>query len=809
MNQLNKFRSTNLITGDEGKFLSYWLKRSIAQAQRIDIIVSFVMESGINLLIKDLEEAIERGTKVNILTGRYLNITEPQALYKLRDRFGDKINLRFYDDESRSFHPKAYIFHYKDSGEVYIGSSNISRGALTNSIEWNYRFSKDVNENDFNSTIAKFEDLFNNHSIEVTDEILRNYSKKWIKPKVLKQIEEDRPEVISIIEPRGVQIEALYALNKTREEGFDKALVVASTGIGKTYLAAFDSKEFDRILFIAHREEIIKQAAESFRIVHPGKSAGLFYSAKKEADKDAVFAMVNTIGKDEYLNKDYFKKDSFDYIVIDEFHHAVADSYRRVLEYFKPRFLLGLTATPERLDNEDVFALCDYNVAYEIRLKEAINRGELVPFNYYGVYDETVNYDTIDYRNGRYDERLLEEALQINTRADLILKHYRKYSSARALGFCTSKMHAEHMSKYFNENGISSAAVYSGEQGQQTKNREVALSKLTEGSLKVIFSVDMFNEGVDVPSIDMVMFLRPTQSPTVFMQQLGRGLRKFKGKERLQVIDFIGNYKKANLIPFLLSGKPFNKSEIINRPVVEYDYPEDCHIDFDLKVIDIFRKMSEVEASRREQIEGEFRRVKDYLGHRPTRTELFIHMDEQIYGLARQQANLNPFRDYLKFLDELDELNPEEKKLRNSLGSEFIKVVETTSMSKSYKMPILLAFYNNGKTKIEIDDQDIYESFENFYSKPSNAVDMTKDNSTRGFRSWGKNQYVGLAKRNPVHFLTRTHGDFFYINEAGNMCINREMKDIIKLEEFIEHYKDAIDYRTMQYYRTRFENKEQ
>ena len=246
------------------------------------------MESGINLLINDLEEAIERGTEVNILTGRYLNITEPQALYKLRDRFGDKINLRFYNDESRSFHPKAYIFHYKESGEVYIGSSNISRGALTDSIEWNYRFSKDSNANDFNATLAKFEDLFNNHSIEVTDEILRNYSKSWVKPKVLKQVEEERPEVISIIEPRGVQIEALYALNKTREEGFDKALVVASTGIGKTYLAAFDSKEFNRILFIAHREEIIKQAADSFRVVHPEKSAGLFYSSLKEADKDAV-----------------------------------------------------------------------------------------------------------------------------------------------------------------------------------------------------------------------------------------------------------------------------------------------------------------------------------------------------------------------------------------------------------------------------------------------------------------------------------------------------------------------------------------
>lgn len=803
--------SENVITGDDYNYLSYRLKQSIQRAEKIDIIIAFLMESGVKILIKDLQEAIDRGVSVNILTGDYLKITQPQALYLLKAKFKDKINLKFYNNPNRSFHPKSYIFHYNNDGEIYIGSSNISRGALTNSIEWNYRFKKSENEKDFNIFYQTFEDLFNNHSLDVTDEVLEDYAKSWVAPKIFKEInkvkDSDEIKVINIYEPRGAQIEALYALSRTREEGFDKALVVASTGIGKTYLSAFDSKPYRKILFLAHREEIILQAQTSFQNISPEKTTGLFYSNQKDNDKDIIFSIVNTLGKDEYLNENYFPRDYFDYIVVDEFHHAVSSQYQKILNYFKPKFLLGLTATPERMDNKDVFSICDYNVVYELRLKEAINRGELVPFNYYGIYDETVNYDNIEYKNGKYDDKSLESALQINKRADLILKHYKKYNSKRALGFCTSKSHAEYMAKYFCDKGIEATSVYSGEQGEFAQQRREAIKNLEQGKTKIIFSVDMFNEGLDVPSIDMVLFLRPTQSPTVFLQQLGRGLRRYKNKDKLIVLDFIGNYKKANLIPFLLSGKSFSKTELLSKHIVEFEYPEDCHIDFDLNIIDIFKAQAERELSIKEILNDEFRRIRDDLGHIPSRVELFIYMDDQIYNNIRANAKINPFNDYLKYLESINELDSDELIILKTKAYDFINMVETTSMSKTYKMPILLAFYNNGKIKMEISDEDIYNSFKEFYSNASNAIDMAKDKSTSNYLNWGSKEYILLAKKNPIKFLTKTHNEFFYINEQGNMCINELMKEYVENQTFLRHFRDVIEYRVKQYYKNRFEKK--
>ncbi len=798
--------SINVINGNKDNVLSYWLKKSITRANKIDIIVSFIMESGVKILINDLKDAIGRGIEINILTGNYLNITQPQALYLIRAELGEKVNLRFYSDHSKSFHPKAYIFQYDNGGEVYIGSSNISRGALTNSVEWNYRLSKEGNEEDFLVFLESFNDLWNNHSYDINNEVLKNYSRTWVRPNIYKYVfDDEKYNVNNIVEPRGAQIEALYELKKTREEGFDKALVIASTGIGKTYLAAFDSRDFSRVLFVAHREEIIKQARDSFSLISPEKTTGLFFSDEKEANRDNLFALVNTIGKEEYLNEDYFKIDQFDYIVIDEFHHAAANSYKRVLDYFKPKFLLGLTATPERMDNKDVFELCDYNVVYELRLKEAINRGELVSFNYYGIHDNTVNYDEIEFKYGRYNDQELEVALQIHKRADLIIKNYNKYKSTSALGFCSSKAHAEYMAKYFNENGISSVSVYSGEQGEYTEERDRAISQLKNKKIRVIFSVDMFNEGLDIPSIDLVMFLRPTQSSTIFLQQLGRGLRKSKGKEKLTVIDFIGNYKKANIIPFLLSGKIYSKNEIIRGSVLDFEYPEDCHVDFDLTVIDIFKELSTREISIANRIKQEYYRIKDIVGRVPTRTELFVHMEDEIYSLARRNTNKNPLRNYLKYLSEIGELNDEETKILNSLAGDFISMIEKTSMSKTYKMPILLAFYNEGSFKLEIDEDDVYKSFKKFYSIPTNAVDMLRDLSTKDFVSWEKEQYVNLAKRNPIKFLVQTESIYFYINEKGNMCINRDLASLEKNRIFINHLKDVITFRTKEFYKNRLE----
>lgn len=804
----NTITTSNSITGDKDHIYPK-LKQSFKIATTIDIIVSFLMESGVKLLLQDLKEALNRGVKIRILTGNYLKITQPQALYLLKSELKDKVDLRFYNNPNKSFHPKAYMFHNPIDSEIYIGSSNISRGALTSSIEWNYRFLKSTAPNDFKVFYDTFEDLFNNHSLIITDEVLKDYSKQWTRPNIYKDIEKEESKednVINIFEPRGAQIEALYSLEKSREEGFDKGLVVAATGIGKTYLSAFDSAKYNKILFVAHREEIIKQAAQSFKNVRNSDDIGFFYSNQKDTKNSFIFALVQTLGKEQYLNEEYFSKDYFDYIIVDEFHHAVSSNYKKIIDYFTPKFLLGLTATPERLDSKDVFALCDYNMVYEVRLKDAINKGWLVPFRYYGIYDETVNYEDIDYKNGKYDDKQLEEALMLNKRGEVILNHYLKYNSKRAIGFCTSRHHAEYMAKVFNENNIPSAAVYSGEKGEYSEERNIALSKLTSGELKVIFSVDMFNEGLDVPAIDMVMFLRPTQSPTIFLQQLGRGLRKFKDKKYLNVLDFIGNYKKANLVPFLLSGKEYSASECKKNKQGDYEFPEECIVDFDFKIIDIFKKQAEREMKVKDKVKEQFEVVTQMLGYRPSRVELFTYIDDEVYQNIRSKA-MNPFSNYLEYIKENDKLTHDEEILYNSRGREFINMIETTSMSKTYKMPVLLAFYNYGDIKMEISEDDIYKSFYNFYRKGSNKVDMLKDKGTREFETWDKKKYVSLANNNPIKFLLKTHGEFFKEKEECLIALQDDLKDIINNEAFKKNMKDSIDFRVESYYKNRFFNR--
>ena len=828
----------NSITGDKN-YLYYRLKESFKNAKKIDIIVSFLMESGVKLILDDLKDAVARNVPIRLITGNYLKITQPSALYLIKGALKDKIDLRFYNVPNKSFHPKSYMFHNDLDSEIYVGSSNISRGALTNSIEWNYRFLKSQNKEDFDCFYNTFEDLFYNHSQIIDEEVMKEYSQSWVRPKVFNDIEKAEEEerkynkenetyieqgytdnnenfeeaiihkeaeetkVVELFEPKGAQIEALYALNNTREEGFDKALVIAATGVGKTYLAAFDSKYAKRILFIAHREEIIKQAARSFKNVRNSDDIGFFYNNQKDKDKSMVFALVQTLGKDEYLNEEYFKRDYFDYIVIDEFHHAVSNNYRKIIQYFTPKFMLGLTATPERLDSKDVFSLCDYNTVYEIRLTDAINKGYLVPFRYYGIYDESVDYDKVEFKNGKYNDKKLEEALMLNKRANLILNHYKKYNSTRALGFCTSKNHAEYMSKYFNENNIKSAAVYSGENGEYSEERNEAIRKLQAGEIKVIFSVDMFNEGLDIPAIDMVMFLRPTQSPTVFLQQLGRGLRKFNNKKYLNVLDFIGNYKKADLLPFLLTGKQYSKVEAKKGLPNEEEYPEECIVDFDFRLVDIFKNMASKQMNIKEKVKEEFLRIKEELGHRPSRLEFYNNIDNEIYLGIKNKGTLNPLNNYLEFLKENNELFESEEALYNSRGREFINMIETTSMSKSYKIPVFLAFYNNGNVKIEIDEEDIYKSFYEFYHRGSNKVDMLRHKTTADFESWGKKEYVKLANDNPIKFLIKIHGDFFKKSNDGLIELYDDMSGIVGDREFVEHMRDAVEVRVCRYYEER------
>ena len=812
--------STDVMTGgsDRRMQLYYQLIQSLKKADSVDIIVSFLMESGVKMLLEELDNALKRGAKIRILTGNYLGITQPSALYLLKKKLGSRVDMRFYNEKERSFHPKSYIFHYERYSDIYIGSSNISRSALTSGIEWNYRFSSVSDPKNYEKFYQVFEDLFEHHSIIIDNEELKRYSQNWHRPAVARDLERyeyshqneenesEDTKVRLLYEPRGAQIEALCALEDTRAEGAKRALVQAATGVGKTYLAAFDSKSYERVLFVAHREEILKQAAASFRNVRNSEDYGFFTGEEKSTDKSVIFASVATLGRSEYLSEKYFAPDYFQYLVIDEFHHAVNEQYQRIVKYFKPQFLLGLTATPERMDGRNIYELCDYNVPYEISLKDAINKGMLVPFHYYGIYDDT-DYSGLHLIRGRYDEKELNETYIGNVhRHDLIYKYYCKYGSKKALGFCCSRAHAEEMAKEFCERGIPSVAVYSNANGTYSEERGKAIEKLKSGEIRVIFSVDMFNEGVDITSVDMVMFLRPTESPIVFLQQLGRGLRRSKGKEYLNVLDFIGNYEKAGRVRFLLTGRTLGKNEYYN-PADRSAFPDDCLIDFDMKLIDLFSEMDKKHLKIKDQIRNEYYRVKELLGRIPSRMDLFTYMDDDIYRVAITHSKDNPFKRYLDFRKELGELSEGENILYRGIGREFINLIENTNMSKVYKMPVLMAFYNHGNIRSQVSEEELLDSWKEFFSTGTNWKDLDTGITYEKYCSISDKEHIKKILQMPVHFLQESGKGFFVKKEGTALALKEDLTDVILQPAFGEQMKDVIEYRAMDYYRRRYEEK--
>lgn len=807
--------STDVCTGgsDKRMYLYYQLINSLKKADSVDIIVSFLMESGVKMLLKELDNAIKRGARIRVLTGNYLGITQPSALYLIKRKLGNQVDLRFYNEKDRSFHPKSYFFHYTDYSEIFIGSSNISRSALTSGIEWNYRFSSKTDNENYEKFFLTFEDLFENHSIIIDDEELRRYSKNWHRPAVSKDLdkyditeESDDINVRALYEPRGAQIEALCALEDTRAEGAKRALISAATGVGKTYLAAFDSKDYKRVLFVAHREEILNQAAISFKNVRNSDDYGFFNSYEKCTDKSVVFASVATLGRAEYLREEYFTSDYFDYLVIDEFHHAVNDQYKRIVEYFKPQFLLGLTATPERMDGRNIYEICDYNVPYEISLKDAINKGILVPFHYYGIFDDT-DYSGLHIVRGKYDEKELNETYIGNVhRHELIYKYYCKYGSKRALGFCCSRAHAEEMAREFCRRGIPSVAVYSNANGGFSEDRATAIEKLKSGEIKVIFSVDMFNEGVDITSIDMVLFLRPTESPIVFLQQLGRGLRRSKEKDFLNVLDFIGNYEKAGRVRYLLTGKALSEKEHYN-PADKTVFPDNCFIDFDMKLIDLFAEMDKKHLKVKDQIKNEYFRVKDLLGRVPSRLELFTYMDDDVYQMAIAHSKDNPFKRYLEFLNELNELTEEEKMLYEGIGREFINLIENTNMSKVYKMPVLMAFYNHGDVCMSVSEEQLLVSWKEFFSTGTNWKDLEDGITYERYQAISDKEHVKKILQMPVHYLQESGKGFFVKENGSALTLREDLRESIHSEAFVNQMKDVIEYRAMDYYQRRYREK--
>ncbi len=527
------------------------IKKEILTADKIDMLISFVKWSGLRLIIEELKE-FTRVNKLRIITTSYMGATDYKAIEELAKLPNTEVKVS-YDTKRTRLHAKAYLFH-RETGfsTAYIGSSNLSNAALSSGLEWNVK----VTEKDSKDIISKYEGTFDSYWND--GEFKTFYIEEGERLKKALYIEKykdssDKTAFNFDIQPYSYQKDILEKLKAEREiHNKYKNLVVAATGTGKTVISAFDYKRFckenakekNRLLFVAHREEILKQSLQCFRSILKDQNFGELWVGKYIPNNlEHLFVSIQTFNSKDL--HEFTSDDFYDYIIVDEFHHAAAPTYEKLLEYYKPKILLGLTATPERMDNKDVLKYFDGRIAAEIRLGEAINRKLLSPFQYFCVSDN-VDLSHLKWSRRGYEISELENVYTKNEqRAELIVNSINKYvnniDEVIGVGFCVSVKHAEYMANFFNKLGIPSISL-DGNSKDEVRNN--AKERLVKGEIKFIFVVDIYNEGIDIPEINTILFLRPTESTTVFLQQLGRGLRLSEGKECLTVLDFIGQAHK-------------------------------------------------------------------------------------------------------------------------------------------------------------------------------------------------------------------------------------------------------------------------
>jgi superfamily II DNA or RNA helicase/diadenosine tetraphosphate (Ap4A) HIT family hydrolase/HKD family nuclease len=808
-----------LVTPFDGR-LKLELLRSLIRPDldRVDLLVSFVMRSGINLIARHLDDALSRGARVRLLTTDYLQITDTSALGFFLDRLDSeapgRLEARVFSDPTTSFHPKAYIFSSSTStaGVAFVGSSNLSWSGITSGVEWN------IELRDVEQLLREFEQLWADpRSIILTSTWLQSYDEiRQLRQAAIPHTsataapapsspeelaDQAAADVETAPQPWSVQSEALAALTAARFDGHDAGLVVMATGLGKTWLAAFDSTrpEFRRVLFVAHREEILSQARDVYRQIRPSGKLTMFTGSEHEPDGDVVFASVQTLHR--HLGR--FAPDHFDYIVVDEFHHAAAATYRRVLAHFRPRFLLGLTATPDRADAADLLALCDDNLLYDCGLVDGIRRELLSPFRYRAIAD-VADYEHIPWRGGRFDADRLTAELATQERAQQVFDEWRHLDGAqrRALGFCCTIAHAEFMAEFFRENGVQAVAVHSG---STSAPRAESLERLGTSDLPVIFTVDLFNEGVDLPTVDLVLTLRPTESPVVFFQQLGRGLRRSDGKERLEVVDLVGNHRsfllKARLLASLAGRFHFTDREAVSFLAQDRDaladgspeLPPGCSIVVDPEVIDLLGRLVGPPRSQDRLLDLARQWVDDHDGRRPTALELSL--------VTGQPFALKAAGGWFGFLHRNGLLTDRESRVVELAGS-FLVWIEHGSYTKSYKLVTLgemvrAARLRSGMPLVEVAaacrwailrDSDLRADLND---AGSSFADLTSPTIEEWQAYWGKN---------PINALTgasRSEAPWFEI-DASALLLRLDVPDELG-DTFDALVTEIVEYRLHRY----------
>jgi superfamily II DNA or RNA helicase/diadenosine tetraphosphate (Ap4A) HIT family hydrolase len=691
--------SSSLSTGETTDPFLRHLEPLFARADQVAIVAAFVRERGLNLLRGYVRAALERGAHVKIITGDYLNYTEVTALRMLHawarasgtgagtgSLEASVVAMADLSGPMPSFHPKSWRFEAPDFAVAYVGSSNISESALKTGIEWNLRVERGRDPQAYGEVVQAFDFLWNHRARQLTEAWISDYERRIeALPAPLPLFVED---VVIVPEPHGLQRAALAALARCRtEEQRRRAIVVLATGLGKTWLAAFDAAAYardrlggraPRILFIAHREELLVQASRTFRCMFRDQRprVGFFVGEHDDLGADLVFASVQKLSRPEHRAR--LASARFDYAIVDEVHHGTAKSYRDVLDRLDAGFLLGLTATPDRADGADVLGLFDDYVAYRADLGVGVEQKRLVPFAYFGLKDQ-VDYERITWHGQRFNADELARAVDTDERLEQLWRRWIEHPGRRTIVFCCNIQHADHASAFLTRKGVKIASVHSG---PTSVDRAEALTDLASGALDALCAVDLFNEGVDVPLVDRVVMLRPTESPVLFLQQLGRGLRVAPGKERLVVLDFVGNDRVfLDRVRMLLSlaTEPAGLREFLEGRR-DAALPGNCTIDLELEAKSLLLHFL---PGGRAAVEGAYDEIVASRAERPTAGEL--------YRMGQPPGELRAAHgSWFAFLRERDALTASERSVLD-VAAEWLRELEVTPMTKCFKMVTLEA----------------------------------------------------------------------------------------------------------------------
>ena len=701
----------------QGKKVSVAIERELRHCDAFYISVAFITEGGLAPLKQVLAELRDKGIPGKILTTSYLTFTEPKALKTLADL--SNVEVRVYDstDEGASgFHTKGYIFKEEEIYRFIVGSSNMTASAFSVNKEWNTKLVSTSDGELLKQMMTEFDVLWNSEHTYSVEDFIEDYELRY---KLIKEQKKNAAKEQTVdlqaykLKPNKMQARFVNNFRNLLESNEHRGLLVSSCGSGKTYASAFALRETrqKKVLFLVHREQIAKQALKSYkRVFGSNRTYGLLSGTEKNFTQDYIFSTMQTMAKDEIMQK--FLPDHFDTIVVDEVHRAGANSYQKIMSYFKPNFYLGMTASPERMDGFDIFALFDHNIAYEIRLQQALEQNLLCPFHYYGITDLIIDGETIN-------EKEDFNQLTCSARVDHILKqaNYYGYNGDRVKGliFVSRRDEGKELSRLFNERGLRTLFL-SGDDSQE--KRESAIERLEqddyEGGLDYIFSVDIMNEGIDAPRVNQVIMLRPTQSPVIFVQQLGRGLRKADNKEYVVILDFIGNYTNNFMIPIALSGDRSYNKDSIRRYVSEGTrvIPGESTIHFDaISRERIYHSIDQARTNDVKLLRESFDNLRYRLGRIPT------VLDFKEYGSIDVRKYFEKFGSYYAFLKKYysDDytvcLNTQEELIIEFLSK------KVTNMKRIHELLVLKHLINQNQRILAYMEKLLPEQYKVTYSK--------------------------------------------------------------------------------------------